>query len=304
MTNVHPEHAVGREPRAPDAGGAPTGPGTVVRAPGPQERDPERWLRRRRWVDRSLAIGVPVVLVVAWEVAARAEWIDDRYYASPWAIADRAVTLARDGDLGRHAWASTKRVLLGFGLGASVGTVVGLVLARSRLLRAAFEPLLHALYVVPKLAILPILFLIVGIGELSKVLLIAIAVFFVVAISTFYAALLTPPGFLEVGQSFGASRWKTFRSITLPAALPQITAGWRLASGISVLMLVGAEFSNTNEGLGYLVWHSWNLFLAEQMYVGIVGIALLGVLFSGVVKWIGGRIAPWAPKGDVRDEVI
>jgi sulfonate transport system permease protein len=294
----------GPTPGPPDVEGAGRDVRRVTRQPGPAEANPRRWLRQQRWLERGLAISAPVALLLIWQICADQGVIDERFFGSPSAVVTDGIALIRDGELQRHLLTSTVRVLIGYAAGATAGLAAGLLLGYSRLLRATFEPLLNALYVVPKLAVLPILLLAFGIGELPKVVLIAIAVFFIVALSSLSAALLTPKGFIEVAESFNASRWRVFRQVILPNALPQVFAALRLASGMAVLMLVGVEFVNAQTGLGYLIWHSWSLFLAGQMYVGIVTVAVFGVVFSSLVKWIGQLVVPWAPRGDARDEVV
>lgn len=305
MTRSRPAEMAAAASPEPAAGSASPSPpaAAVVRRPGTTELDPQRWLRRQRWLMRLLAIATPVLLLAAWEVSARVGVVDARFFGSPWGVAQEAVRLVEEGQLQEHLLASVGRVLGGYALGSAVGLAVGLLLGYSRILRAMFEPLLSALYVVPKLAILPILLLLFGLGELPKVLAIAIAVFFIVCLSSISAALLTPRGMVEVAESFAASRLRIFWQVVIPHSLPPVFSALRLASGIAVLMLVAVEFVNARDGLGYLIWHSWTLFLASQMYVGIVTVALFGVVFSFTVKWIGHRLAPWAPHGDIRDEL-
>lgn len=269
----------------------------LLREPGPAERNPRQFLRRRRWVERSLAVAAPVVLFGLWELAGQLGVIDVRFFPPPTQIAGDAVGLVRDGDLQSHLLISTRRVLLGFALGSFVGVVAGILLGISRLARAAFEPLLSALYTVPKLALLPLLLLIFGVGETPKILLIAITVFFFMWISTMTAIVAVPGGYREAATAFDASGYQMFRHVLLPAALPQVFVGLRLSAGVAVLVLVGAEFVQGNTGIGYLIWHSWTLFLAGRMYVGIIVVATLGVVFMGVVVQIGRWVTPWDRSG-------
>lgn len=100
-----------------------------------------------------------------------------------------------------------------------------------------------------------------------------------------------------MAQSLRANRWQTFRHVVFPASLPQIFVALRLTAGASILVLVAVEFVQGQEGLGYLIWNSWSLFLADRMYVGIVVVAVAGALFTMLVAAVGRRVARWAPDG-------
>ena len=269
----------------------------VRRAPGARELDWQKHVARTRARNLILAVSVPVVLMVLWEIGARTDVIDTRFYASPSLVWDRLVSAVQDGTLQEHTIVTVRRLLLGYTLGSAAGIVVGLGLSQSAVLRAAFEPTLRGLYVIPKLALLPVLLLLFGLGETPKIAFITLGVFFIVAFSTLSAAMMIPTGYHEVADSYGFSRFQLFRWVVLPGSLPQIVAALRLASGIAVLLVVAVEFVQSNDGLGYLTWHSWELFLADRMYMGIMCISVLGVMFSGLVSLIGRWLVPWADEG-------
>lgn len=275
-----------------------SGRGLVVqRRPGRAERDHAGWVRRDRALQRVLALALPVLLLVFWEAGAHLEWFDQRFFSRPSAIWTRGVDLVRDGELQRQLGITTRRLLLGYFLGAGAGILLGLVMSQFRLARAAVEPTLRALYVIPKLALLPILLLVFGLGEMPKVLFVALGVFFILAFSTLSAASMVPGAYHEAASAYGLSRLQRFRWVVLPGALPQIVAAMRLASGIGVLLVVAFEFVRSNDGIGYLTWHAWELFVADEMYVGIVTIAIFGVLFSALIGAVGNRLCPWAEEG-------
>jgi sulfonate transport system permease protein len=165
-----------------------------------------------------------------------------------------------------------------------------------RLLRRALEPTLDALYVVPKLALLPVLLNMFGLGEGPKVALVAVTVFFFVWIGTMTAVMAVPEGYRETGAAFGASRAQMFRHVLVPGALPQIVVSLRVAAGVAVLVIVAAEFIVGDSGLGYLIFNSRALFINDRMYVGIVVVALFGVAFSELIRALGRLVTPWAPQ--------
>ncbi len=272
---------------------------TVVRRPGPAEADPAGHRRRRRRVELALAIGVPVALIVLWQVASSREWINSGLYPAPSDLFSRAPELFEDAPGGRmwvDVWASIQRVLWGYFWGALLGLLLGFWMGMSRLGRAAFEPLLSALYTVPKLALIGVFLLILGFDEKPVIAVIALSVFFFVWISTMTAVMTVPKGLREAAISFGAGRWQLFRQVLLPGALPQIFVGLRVAAGVTVLTVIGVEFvyAPRNAGLGYRINSARQVLDPGQMYVAIIVAALLGVLFTWIVRRIGRLVAPWA----------
>jgi len=280
----------------PRRGPAPGHSPSVVRRPTAADRDPLKFRRRRRRLDRILGIGVPVLLVVLWQVCSEWGWMDRRFFPPPTAIWDAGVALFRSGQLQHDIWVSSRRVLIGFTLGSLSGIAAAVLLQASRNARAALEPLTYALWTVPKLALLPMLLLVFGIGETPIIILIVVNCFFLVFIPALAAMTSVPLPYREVAQSVRATRWQTFRHVIFPASIPQIFVALRITAGASILVLVAVEFVQGQEGLGYLIWNSWGLFLADRMYVGIVVVAILGALFTMVIAALGRRVARWAPE--------
>lgn len=266
----------------------------VVRRPGKEELDPAGFRRKRRLIEISLAIAIPVILLALWQAAATNKWIDPRFFPAPSTIWTNALKLIDSGDLWEDMVASYKRVAFGFTLGCVTGVVGGILLGTSRLVRAALEPLVYALWTVPKLALLPLLLLIFGIGETPIVVLIAVNCFFMLLIPTLAAIVGVDFEYREAAAAFEANPWEMLRHVLLPAAIPQIFVALRLAAGASILVLVAAEFVQGDTGLGHLIWNSWNLFRADRMYVGIVVVAVSGAIFTMFIGFIGRLIAPWA----------
>lgn len=265
----------------------------IVMRPGPAERNPRRAERKDKITIRVLGIAIPVTLLLMWQFAATEEIIDPRFFPAPTTIWDNWGNLMEGGLYWEHLWASVRRIAEGYAAGAIVGLVVGLVIGGLRILREALEPLIIGLYSVPKLAILPLLLLIFGIGETPKVLMIAIAVFFIVLINTIGALETVAPGHTEAAKSFGLSRLQTIRHVILPSALPQVFTGMRIAAGIAVLVVVGAEFVAAKRGLGFLIWNSWNLGIPSYMYIGIASIASVGVILNFLLRGLQRLLVPW-----------
>jgi ABC-type nitrate/sulfonate/bicarbonate transport system permease component len=270
----------------------------LVRRPGPAEVNPSRYFARQRRLQLTLAWAAAVVFICLWQAVSSARLIDNQFFPAPTAVWSEGVKLARSGVLGDNLWISAKRVLAGFALGGVAGVLTGMVLGTNRSLRAALDPLLSAFYTVPKLALLPLLLLVFGLGELPRILLVAISVFFVMWMTTMAAFLSTPEGYVDAAKSFGASRAQLFRHVQWPSALPQVFVGLRLSIGVAVLVVVGVEYVDASSGIGWLIWNSWSLFLATQMYVGIVAVALMGVIGTIVIKSLGRLLLPWSTTTD------
>jgi ABC-type nitrate/sulfonate/bicarbonate transport system permease component len=266
----------------------------LVRRPGPAEADPGRYLARRRWLELTLAGGVVVLFLCLWQVVSAARLVDIQFLPAPTSVWSEAVRLAQSGTLGYDIWVSTKRLLAGFAIGAATGVIMGALMGRSRTLRAALDPLLTAFYAVPKIALLPLLLLAFGLGELPRILLIAVAVFFVMWTTTMAAFLLVPEGYVDAAKSFGATRRQLLRHVQWPCALPQVFVGLRLLVGVAILVLVAVEYVDASSGIGWLIWNSWSLFLATQMYVAIIAVALMGVIGTWLVRLVGRLLVPWA----------
>ncbi|MCU1374277.1 MAG: hypothetical protein JWO68_1563 [Actinomycetia bacterium] len=271
----------------------PGGGRSIVMVPGARELNPAKSVRRDKQLTRVLSIAVPVALILLWQGAAEWGWIDIRFFPAPTQIVSDWRGMFKDGQYWTHLWASVQRILYGYLWGAGLGLIVGLMIGRTKMIKAALEPTIVALYTVPKLAILPLLLLIFGIGESPKIMLIAITVFFIVLINTTGALETVPAGHIEAGRSFGLNRFDMVRHVILPSALPQIFIGLRLAAGIAVLALVGAEFVAAKAGLGFLIWNSWNIGIPSYMYIGIISIAILGVLTNSLLRFLQKLAVPW-----------
>ncbi|MBD0736717.1 hypothetical protein BGM09_26750 [Streptomyces sp. CBMA29] len=237
---------------------------------------------------------IPVLMLISWEVSAHFGWTDPRFFGRPVTVAQQAVADIRDGLVWKEARITLFRLIVGFLLGSVSGILAGLVLSQSRIARWIFEPIIRALYVIPKLALLPIFLLVFGIGETPKVLFVALGTFYIVAFTTLAAALMIPVSYHEVARSYGLSRAQRFRWMVFPACLPQVVSSLRIAAGISTLLVIAVEFVSAQQGLGYYTWHAWQLFLPERMYVGVITISLMGLAFSTLVGVVGARLVRWS----------
>src|SRR3954468_12748587 len=164
----------------------------VLRTPGAAEREPVHHARRRRLMELTLAIAVPVVLIALWQLAATEGWIDRILYPAPTDIISEGRRQFADFNYGHDVWVTVKRILWGFFYGSLLGVAIGLVMGMSRTVRSALEPTLSALYTVPKLALLPVFLIIFGVGEKPVIVILAVTVFFFVWIQTMASVMAVP----------------------------------------------------------------------------------------------------------------
>lgn len=245
------------------------------------------------WPPIAWRTWLPVALLVAWEMLAAASLLNVLFFPPPSAIARSAWALAQSGELGDHLNATLARTLLGFLLGSVVGLGVGLLMGRSHRFRWSVEPMVSALVSLPKLSLLPLLMLVLGLGERPRVALTAAAAFVVAAFQTFDAIRAINTDHVELARNYGATSARLIRLVYLPSALPQILTGLRLALGRALAVAVSVEIVGAPYGLGHLIWSGWQTFAIEEIYVGVFAAALLSVAFHAGMRGLEKVLVPW-----------
>jgi NitT/TauT family transport system permease protein len=245
------------------------------------------------WVERLISLVSPLMLLLIWEVLVRAKVLDVRFFPAPSQVLRALVDLVTSGVLVQDVLVSLTRIAAGFTIGALAGLIVGLLMGISRLVRAAGKPLFGVLYPIPKIAILPLVMLVFGIGETSKYVIVAIGVFFLVLLNTMAGVVNIERIYLDVGRNYGAGRLDVLRRIALPGALPFIFTGIRLGWGTGLLLIVAAEFISAKSGLGYLIWNAWQTFSVDDMYAGLLTISALGLLSFAILDVLERWLLPW-----------
>ena len=243
--------------------------------------------------EQVVSIFSPLLFIGVWEAAVRANLLDWRFFPAPSSILGTFSTLLASGELLVHTAVSLKRVFLWFLFGAIPGVGLCLAMGLSRWVRAVVNPLVAATYPIPKSAIVPLVMLIFGLGDASKVALVAIGVFYLVLINTATGVMNIEPIYLEAGRNFGAGRLQLFLTVALPGALPLIFAGLRLGMGIGLILIVVGELVGARNGIGYFIWQAWTIFAIERMYVGLVVIAILGWLTTLILDYAERLLIPW-----------
>ena len=243
--------------------------------------------------DRALSILSPIVLLAIWEAGAIAGVVDTRFFPAPTKIFVALWELLRSGEMLGHVAISLQRILIGFILGAVPGIMIGLAVGLFPVARAIVQPLVDALFPIPKIALLPMMIMLFGLGEASKYAIIAIAVVFLVLINTETGVRNIDRIYFDVARNYGASRRMLFTDIALPGALPLIMAGLKLGMGVALIVIVSAEFVNAKSGIGYFIWNSWSIFQVEWMYAGLTVTAILGFASAVLLGALERALVPW-----------
>ena len=220
-----------------------------------------------------LGLILPLALIALWYILSTNGVFTQVQLPSPDRVVSAGVELAQRGELGRHVAISTQRVLIGFGIGAVLGLVLGALIGLSAPVRLIAAPTIGALRAVPSLAWVPLLLLWIGIGENSKVTLVAIGAFFPVYTTVSAALAHVDPKLVEAARAFGLKGLRLFTTVQLPAVLPSVVSGLRLALAQAWLFLVAAELLGASMGLGYLLTDSLNnVTFAGANVVSAVGV--------------------------------
>jgi len=241
----------------------------------------------------ALGLAVPLAAAVGWEAAVRTGLGDGRLVPPPSIILATLAELTRSGDLGRHAIATVMRVASGFALGVVAGTLLGAVTAYWRVARHLIDPTLQALRAIPSIAWVPLFILWFGIFEASKVILIAVGVFFPVYLGVLGAILSVDRKIVEVGRVFRLSGPAMVRRILLPAALPTYVVSLRAGLGLGWMFVVAAEIMGASEGLGYLLVDGQQLGKPAQIVAAIIAFAVLGKLSDSVLAMAAAPLLRW-----------
>ncbi|HSS66333.1 MAG TPA: ABC transporter permease [Gammaproteobacteria bacterium] len=249
-------------------------------------------MNRLRW-EPWLPVLVTLLGLALWEWKTRSGDLSALYFPAPSEIAKSFVRLLYDGDLAVNLGATLKRVFLGFLLGASPGLLIGVMMGRSSRIRSIADPFVAALHPIPKIAILPLFMIIFGIGETSKVMVIAVAVFFPLVINAAAGVREIHPVHFEVARNFGAGPVRVFTSVMLPGALPLILAGVRLGLNIALLVTIAIELLAVQTGLGKMMWFAWQTMRTEELYVSLFVTAAVGIGLNVCLEGLRRYLVPW-----------
>lgn len=254
-------------------------------------------LHRMLRSDAFAAIVSPIAILLVWEFFVRVQLLDARFFPTPSSVIVALIGHIQSGKIFIDIAWTISRVLIGTLLGAIPGLIFGVLLGLSPRLRMFVQPAISALYPIPKIALFPLVMMIFGIGDTSKWVIVAIAVFFQVFFSTLAGVINIDKIYLDVASNFKANRWQTYRTIAIPGALPFIFTGLQLGLGMALIVVVIAENFGTEVGVGYMIWQSWQVFEVRDMYVGLIVVAFLGYCFQLLLQRLQRAIIPWKKAG-------
>ena len=249
--------------------------------------------RRTRRAILNLAIRLVSVAVflTLWEMTGRG--IDPVLFTTPSAVAVAAVEMIRSGELWTYLYPSLVVLLYGFTLAVVFGIGIGLLLARYWVLDVALSVYITFLYSIPSVALVPLIVLWAGYEQTAKVIILFLFAFFPMVINTYQGVKAVDPKLIEVGRAFRCNEGQLWANIVIPASLPFIVTGLRLALGRGLIGMVLADLYTALSGIGYLIARTAATYQVNRMFVPIVTLGLLGVTLTALLRLIEKQVAPW-----------
>ena len=232
---------------------------------------------------------VPVGLIVFWQIASSLGWLSTRVLPAPVDVVKAAWSLAVSGELWTHVKVSAGRALAGLAIGGGTGLVLGLLTGSVKFFETLLDSTIQMVRNVPPLALIPLVILWFGIDESAKLFLISVSVFFPIYLNTFHGIRNVDPQLIEMGRTYGLTRWQLYKEVILPGAMSSILVGLRFSLGLMWVILIVAETISAQSGIGYLTMNAREFLQTDIVLVGILLYALLGKLADlfarGLERW-------------------
>ena len=247
--------------------------------------------KRRRRQMLLIQLATLVLVLAGWQIVGSR--IDPILFTTPTAVAAAAIEMLGSGELWAYLWPSLIVLAVGLSIACFAGIATGLLLARFWVLDVAVSPYITFLYATPSVALVPIIVLWAGFQFTAKVIVLFLFAFFPIAINTYQGVKHVSPDLVEVGRAFRCSERQLWANIVLPAALPFIVTGLRLAVGRGLIGMVLADLYTAISGIGYLIQRSASIYRVDKMFVPIMVLGLLGVSLTALIRLLEIRVAPW-----------
>jgi len=239
----------------------------------------------------SVRVASVVVVLFLWEIFGRQ--VNPLFLSYPSAIARAFIQLLGAGEFQRQALGSLQVFVIGLSVALVLGIALGLLMGRYRLAEYLLDPYVYALDATPRVAMIPLLLLWFGLGTSSKIAIVFLSGLFPVLMNTFSGVRTVSANLVDVGRAYGAKEGKIFTKIILPAALPFVMAGIRLAVGRALIGIITAEMFMAVSGMGALLIRYSSALAMDKFFVPVIFLALLGVFLSSTVEKLQKRLAPW-----------
>jgi sulfonate transport system permease protein len=238
---------------------------------------------------------VPIGLIVAWQIASSLGWLSTRVLPAPVDVVKAAWSLTVSGELWTHVKVSAGRALLGLAIGGGAGLVLGLLTGSVKFFETLLDSTIQMVRNIPALALIPLVILWFGIDETAKLFLISVSVFFPIYLNTFHGIRNVDPQLIEMGRTYGLTRWQLYRDVILPGALSSILVGLRFSLGLMWVILIVAETISAQAGIGYLTMNAREFLQTDVVLVGILLYALLGKLADVFARALEHGWLRWHP---------
>ena len=246
-----------------------------------------------------LVLALPITLCVVWQAAVSLGGLQPTLFPSPARLAAALWQFAKSGQLLEPLQTTLLRTIHGLWWGTLAGVICGLA-AGTNGLRMVVEPSLSALAAAPKIALLPLLMLAIGLGRAPGDILIALAVFIPVSVQALDAIRGVDRGLIELALNYGANRWDLLRRVYFPASLPRLLSGVRLGVGQALVLTISIEMIQAQGGLGGMIWLAWQTFDVERLYSGVLIACLAGAACYAALRQLERMIVPWRNSDDVQ----
>ena len=260
-----------------------------------ETRPPPRlgwWRKNETWMLGTISV---VTFLVFWQLAVTLRFVNPLFTSSPVQIVRTSIAMFSEGEIYNDMEVSGLEFFWGYALSIAVGVPLGILMGWYNKVNAIFEPFVSALYASPRIALLPLVVIWFGIGLGSKIAIIFLGAVFPILINMVTGVRTVDRDFIKVAKSFGASDWQLFMTVVFPSTVPMLLAGLRLGLGHALVGIVVGEMYAATAGIGYMISVAGSTFRTDQVMVGIIIIAVLGVGLTEALRAIERRFERWRP---------
>jgi NitT/TauT family transport system permease protein len=250
------------------------------------------WKRHEKWLLGTISM---TLFLAFWETAVALQWVNPLFTSSPSRIVRAAFEMFADGSIIEHIEVSAHEFVVGYGLAVIIGVPLGILMGWYSRIDAVLEPFVSALYATPRIALLPLILIWLGIGIASKIAIVFLGAVFPIVVNTVTGVRTVEADFIKVARSFGCNDRQLFWTVVLPASVPMLLAGLRLGLGHALVGIVVGEMYGATKGLGFLIATAGARFQTDQVMVGIILIAGAGVVLTELLRAIERRFERWRP---------